>query len=580
MIEKIPVDGNRDQEEPANQRVADNVERNQQPDDQQVGATYEETFMNEVRNVGEQRMRRQPNRFDDECYVANDLTADINEPVNIDEAFSGEHSTEWKRAADSEFNSLIENDTWELVPLPEGKNIVGNKWVFKVKRDESGCVQRYKARLVAQGYSQTEGVDYNEVFSPVVRNTTIRSLLALSNAKNWEAHQMDVKTAFLQGNLEEEIYMRQPDGYVNEEYPNHVCKLKKSIYGLKQSARCWNNAIDTFLKSSGYKQMKSDPCLYMKSVKDNNGVIKFVILSIHVDDILLFANDLSMLNKEKKLIGSKFKIDDMGEVKHVLGMLIKRDRRRGKMTISQSKYLEGILKRFGMEQCKPVSTPLEPGKHFQELPDDENPTNVNEYQKLIGCLTYVTTATRPDLCSAVGILSKFMTRPSKEHWFGAKRVLRYIKGTVNYSLVFEGKSPRCSLIGYSDADWANDTVTRRSTSGYVFQINGSTVSWCSKRQSCVSRSSTEAEYIALSHATQEVVWLRRILNDIGEKQEQPSIMNEDNQAAIELSRNPRFHNRTKHIDVAYHFVREKVNDKSINVKYCSTDQMFIYLFIY
>ena len=231
--------------------------------------------MNEVRNVGERRMRRPPNRFDDECYVANDLTADINEPVNIDEAFSGEHSTEWKRAADSEFNSLIENDTWELVPLPEGKSIVGNKWIFKVKRDENGCVQRYKARLVAQGYSQTEGVDYNEVFSPVVRITTIRSLLALSNAKNWEVHQMDVKTAFLQGNLEEEIYMRQLDGYVSEEYPNHVCKLKKSVYGLKQSARCWNNAIDTFLKSSGYLyqhgQMKSDPCLYMKSVRDDNG---------------------------------------------------------------------------------------------------------------------------------------------------------------------------------------------------------------------------------------------------------------------------------------------------------------------
>ena len=574
VIGKIPLNGSQDQDEPNDQRVANNVDGNQQDGVQQVGETFEETFMNEVRNIGERRARRPPNRFDDECYLANDITADINEPINIDEAFSGEHSKEWKQATDSEFKSLIENDTWELVPMPEGKNIVGNKWVFKVKRDENGDVQRYKARLVAQGYSQTEGVDYNEVYSPVVRNTTIRSLLALSNAKNWEVHQMDVRTAFLQGNLEEEVYMRQPDGYVNEEYPDYVCKLKKSIYGLKQSARCWNTAIDTFLKSSGYKQMKSDSCLYMKSIRDRkNGVIKFVILLIHVDDILLFANDTSMLNEEKKLIGSKFKIDDMGEVKYILGMLIKRNRERGKMTISQPKYLEGILKRFGMEQCKPVSTPLEPGKHFQELPDDENPTNINEYQKLIGCLTYVATATRPDLASAVGILSKYMSRPSDEHWKGAKRVLRYIKGTINYGLVFDGRSTRCSLIGYLDADWANDVDTRRSTSGYVFQINGSTVSWSSKRQSCVTRSSTEAEYVALSHATQEVVWLRRLLNDIGEKQDQPSVMNEDNQGAIELSKNPRFHNRTKHIDVAYHFTREKVNDKSIDVKYCSTDQM-------
>lgn len=573
VIEEILTDGSQEPNKIPNQRVAENVEPNQRADDQQVGATFEETFMNEVRNVDERRIRRPPNRFDEECYLVNDITADINEPINLKEAFSGEYSTEWKKATDSEFNSLIENDTWELVPLPEGKHVVGSKWVFKVKRDENGCVQRYKARLVAQGYTQAEGIDYSEVFSPVVRSTTIRSLLALSSAKNWEVHQMDVKSAFLQGNLEEEVYMRQPDGYVSKECPNHVCKLKKSIYGLKQSARCWNNAIDTFLKSSGYKQMNSDPCLYMKSIKDQNGIIKFVILSIHVDDILLFSNDLSMLNEEKKLIGSKFKIEDMGEVKHILGMLIKRDRERGQMTISQTKYLEGILKRFGMEQCKPVSTPLEPGKHFQELPEDENPTNTNEYQKLIGCLTYVTTATRPDLASAVGILSKFMAKPSKEHWVGAKRVLRYIKGTMNYGLVFDGRSATCSIVGYSDADWANDLDTRRSTSGYAFQINGSTISWCSKRQPCVTRSTTEAEYVALSHATQELVWLRRLLNDIGEKQDQPSVMNEDNQGAIELSKNPRFHNRTKHIDVAYHFIREKVNDRSINVKYCSTDQM-------
>ena len=253
-------------------------------------------------------------------------------------------------------------------------------------------------------------------------------------------------------------------------------------------------------------------------------------------------------------------------------MLIKRDRERGKLTINQPNQVLGRnLKRFDMEQCKPVSTPLKPGKRFHELPDDENPTNINKYQKLIGCLTYVPTATRPDLASAVGILSKYLSRPSNEHWKGAKRVLRYIKGTINYGLIFDGRSTRCSLIGYSDADWANDVDTRRSTSGYVFQINGSTISWSSKRQYCVTRSSTEGEYVALSHVTQEVVWLRRLLNDIGEKHDQPSVMNGDNQGAIELSMNPRFHNRTRHIDVAYHSIREKVNDKSINVKYVRSD---------
>ena len=468
---------------------------------------------------------------------------------------------------------MISNDTWELVPLPEGKNVVGSRWVFKVKRDENGSVERFKARLVAQGYSQAEGIDYHEVFSPVVRNTSIRTLLALANTCDWEVHQMDVYTAFLQGDLDEEIYMKQPDGYTDEENPNHVCKLKKSLYGLKQAARCWNSAIDGYLKSDGYKQVGADPCLYIKSVKQQNGKINFVILSLHVDDILLFSNDIVVLNKEKKSLGRRFKIEDFGEVNHVLGMLVKRDRKTRTLTISQPKYLERVLKRFNMEHCKPVSTPMEPGKKFYKLSDDEDPVNVQEYQKIIGCLTYATTATRPDLASAVGILSKYMSRPGKEHWQGVKRILRYIQGTIDFGLIYKAKGKTCSLTGYSDADWAGDLDTRRSTSGYVFQIDGSTVSWQSKRQVCVSRSTTEAEYMALSSAAQEAVWLRRLLNDIGLTQETPSLIYENNRGAIQLSKNAKFHNRTKHIDISVHFVREKVNDQVVNVDYCQTEGM-------
>ena len=290
--------------------------------------------------------------------------------------------------------------------------------------------------------------------------------------------------------------------------------MKKSQYGLKQAARCWNSAIDSYLKSDGYKQIGADPCLYIKSVKRQNGKIDFVILSLHVDDILLFSNDVGMLNEEKKSLGRRFKIEDLGEVNQVLGMLVKRDRKSRILTISQPKYLEGVLKRFNMENCKPVSTPMEPGKKFYELSGDEDPVNVQEYQKIIGCLTYATTAIRPDLASAVGILSKYMSRPGKEHWQGVKRILRYVQGTVDYGLIFRAKDNSCSLTGYSDADWAGDLDTRRSTSGYVFQIEGSTVSWRSKKQTCVSKSTTEAEYVALSLAAQETVWLRRLLSDI------------------------------------------------------------------
>ena len=266
-----------------NNNENDDVVQNEIPEpvpenrNQPVGGTYEDNFMREVNNLNPRRERRPPVKYDEEVYAADDLTADINEPRNISEAWSCEYSEQWKDATNSEYSSLIENGTWELVPLPEGKNAVGSRWVFKVKRDGDGCVQRFKARLVAQGYSQTEGVDYNEVFSPVVRNTSIRSLLALANVHDWEVHQMDVKTAFLQGNLDDETYMKQPDGYVNEQYPNHVCKLKKSLYGLKHAARCWNSAIDCFLKSEGYKQVGADPCLYIKSVKQPNGKINFVL---------------------------------------------------------------------------------------------------------------------------------------------------------------------------------------------------------------------------------------------------------------------------------------------------------------
>lgn len=549
-----------------------NVNENAVPG-QQVGESYEERFLRETENLNAKRIRRPPRRFDDECYIADNLTEDVDEPLNIKEAWTGEHANQWKKATDSEYDSLINNGTWELVPPPNNKNIVGSRWVFKVKHNSDGTVNRFKARLVAQGYSQSEGIDYQEVFSPVVRNTTIRSLLAVANIYNWEIHQMDVHTAFLQGELQDEIYMKQPSGYVDKDRPEFVCKLKKSIYGLKQAARCWNTSIDTYLTSNGYKKSTADPCVYVKSVKQKEEKINFVIMAIYVDDMLWFSNNSEMLKKEKDMIAERFKVDDLGEVKYVLGMVIERNRKTRTLSISQPKYLEGILKRFGMDQCKPVTTPMETGMKFESLSKDETPVETQRYQMAIGCLTYAATATRPDISSAVGILSKFMSRPSVVHWQGVKRILRYLKGTLDYGLLFTATSSDPVLSGYSDADWGGDIETRRSTSGYVFQIQNNTVSWRSKRQTSVSRSTTEAEYIALSLASQEIVWLRRLLSNIGTQQDEPSIVFEDNQGAIELTKNPKFHNRTKHVDIAFHFVREQVNRDVMSVVYCSTDNM-------
>ena len=456
----------------------------------------------------------------------------------------------------------MENNTWDLVPPPENKNVIGSKWVYKVKRNADGSVERFKARLVAQGYSQSQGIDYEEVFAPVARYNSIRSLLAVANICDWEIHQMDVKTAFLQGELEEEIYLKQPDGFIDEDRPDYVCKLKKSIYGLKQAARCWNNSIDGYLLANGYKKSTADSCIYIKSVVSTSGKVDFVVI----------ANNVEMLKKEKAVIGKQFQVEDLGEIHHVLGMTVKRNRRLQTLSISQKNYLQGVLKQFEMENCKSVSTPLQFGKKYKALSKEEKSVNVKTYQIVIGCLNYATLVSRPDLAVAVGILSKFMANPGLEHWKGIKRVFRYIQGTLNYGLVYTSDGSKPVLTGYY-ADWGGDLTTCRSTTGYVFQVEKNTVSWCSKRQGCVSKSTTEAEYVALSTACQEGIWLRRLLDDISIKQHDPTVIFEDNQGAIQLSKNPKFHSRTKHIDVSYHYIREQVSQNTVSVKYCTSKDM-------
>ena len=536
-----------------------------------VQRTYEDVFMEEVRNLPPVRERRMPSRFCDEDCLLVDL--EIDEPKTVQEALNGEQSVQWREAMESEYSSLLKNDTWNLVPPPEGKNIVGSRWILKVKRDQDGGVDRFKARLVAQGYSQVKGVDYDEVFSPVARYTSVRSLLALANAHDLEIHQMDVKTAFLNGSLDCEIYMSQPEGFVDPDRPNHVCKLKKSIYGLKQSARCWNITLDEYLKSVGYRKSNADECIYVKSVKEPNGHISFVILGVYVDDIIPVSNSPALLKAEKAALCERFEMTDLGEIHYLLGMSIKRDRESRTLTISQPNYLDKVLKKFGMENCKPVSTPLEPGRKFQQLSSSDEPFDVQTYQQAIGCLTYISTATRPDIAAAVGALSQYMSKPSKDHWMGVKRILRYLKGTLKYGLQFSAQEEKPELFGYTDADWAGDVDTRRSTSGYVFQIGSGTVSWSSRKQQTVAKSSTEAEYVALSSATQEAVWLRRLMKDLGRQMDAPTTIYEDNQGAIELAKNAKFHNRTKHIDICHHFVRERVVSNEIRVIYCPTEDM-------
>ena len=543
----------------------------------------EEPVIPEIEPRRSQRQRVAPDRlgtiagewwkYQDVSY-ASIAVSDAEEPRSISEALNRKNAKQWKEATDGEYKSLMQNKTWRLVDLPKGKNVVGCKWVFKVKRNADGDVSRYKARLVAQGYSQEAGQDYEEVFAPVARYSSIRSVLAIANQLDLEVHQMDVKTAFLNGDLENEIYMEQPEGYVDKNRPNMVCKLQKSLYGLKQSARCWNIAIDRFLKDSGYVQSSADPCIYSKSESKDGKKASLMIIALYVDDILLATNDVHMLKAEKAKLKQRFEMEDQGEVHYCLGMSIKRDRAARVLTINQKAYLENVLKRFGMYDCKAVSTPMEAGKRFERLADGENALDTREYQAAIGSLTYASIATRPDLSAAVGVLSQFMANPGPEHWSGVKRVLRYIKGTLDQGLKFESSSDcDINLHGYADADWAGDATTRKSTSGYMFSLAGATVSWKSKRQTVVALSSTEAEYIALCLAAQEAIWLRSLLESLGFKQSKATKLYEDNQGAIALTKNPKTHSRTKHIDIKYHYIREAVDKKDIELVYCPTDKM-------
>jgi transposase InsO family protein len=491
------------------------------------------------------------------------LAIDAHEPQTYEQAIRSQESDKWRDAMDYEIAALKKMQTWELTELPSGRRAVGSKWVYKLKRDASGDVFKYRARLVAKGFTQQHGVDYNEVFAPVARFASIRLLLGMANLLNLEVHQMDVQSAFLNGKIEEEIFMKQPPGYVDEAQPNAVCRLQRSLYGLKQSARCWNLELHKYLISNGYTQCTADPCVYVK--RDGES---FLWLSLYVDDLILACNDTDMLCREKKLLGSGFEMTDQGEIGFILGVLVERDRTKRVMTLSQHAYLQEVLERYGMSDCKQTTTPCDLSATLTKLRIDEEVCRHVQYQSVVGSLLYAALATRPDLAHAVGVLARHVAAPGERHWTAAKRVLRYVRGTVGAKLTFSAELGE-QLIGYSDADWAGDHDSRKSTAGYVFLLGGA-VSWRSKLEPIVAQSSMEAAYIALNWACQERVWLVRLLQDFKMEEFDGNIVFEDNQGAIAFSRNPSNRPGSKHIEVKWHWIRELVADKKVEIKYCPT----------
>ncbi|GKB97018.1 retrovirus-related pol polyprotein from transposon TNT 1-94 [Tanacetum coccineum] len=425
-----------------------------------------------------------------------------------------------KEAMQEEIEALHKNKTWELVPLPGG-------------------------------YAQKEGINFNKIFSPVVRMTTIRVVLAMCATYDLHLEQLDVKTAFLHGNLEEEIYTLQPEGFKQKRKENLVCRLNKSLYDLKQAPRCWYKRFDTFIRSLEYNRLHANPCAYFKRFRNND----FIILLLYVDDVLVAGPNKDRINKLKAQLAREFKMKDIGPTNKILGMEIHRDRVSRKIWLSQKSYVKKILQRFNMQDCKPISTSFPTDV---KLSSKMSPSSEKErmemsrvsYASAVGSLMFVMICTRPDIAHAVGVVSRYMAKPGRGHWEALKRILRYVKGTLDVSLC--------------------DLDRSKSTTGYVFTLSGGTVSWVSKLQSVVAMSTTEAEYVAVAQASKEAVWLKMLLEELGHKQEKITLFC-DNQSALYLARNPAFHSKTKHIRVQYHFIREKVEEGTVDMQKIHTD---------
>lgn len=492
-------------------------------------------------------------------------------PKTAKEALNGQHSDEWRKALVTECDALIKNGTWEEVDRPRHRKTIGSRWVLSTKYNADGILEKYKARLVAKGFSQRPGLDFNETFSPVARATSIRMIMALAVKYNLIVHQMDVITAFLNGQLDEDIYMEKPESFddIFGTSNDKVLHLKKSLYGLKQSGRQWYRKLDEALQKLGLKPIQSDPCIYFKKEKKET-----TIIGIYVDDLIIASNASSMDNL-KSMLKREFEMKDLGPINYCLGIEFKQNLKNNTITMSQQKYVTDVLKRFKMEGCKPITTPLDANSKLRRPEtkyEDRSPEVRNyPYQSLVGSLMYLAVSTRPDISYAVSALSQFNTDFDMTHIVAGKRILRYLKSSSNLGLTF--KKMEDSLTGFADADWAGDINDRHSHTGYVFKLAGCAVSWAAQKQKTVALSSTEAEYMAISDSAKEAISLRNFLKEMKAPVPGPTTIFNDNQSAEKLAANPVHHNRTKHIDVRYHFVREAQQNGLIQIQYMPTTEM-------
>jgi transposase InsO family protein len=488
------------------------------------------------------------------CFLASE------EPASVEEAMKQQC---WKDAMDAELKSITDNNTWTMAELPKGQQAIGLKWVFKVKKDPAGNVVKHKARLVAKGYAQKQGIDYDEVFAPVARIETVRVLLALAASGGWEVHHMDVKSAFLNGDLLEEVYVHQPPGFIDPKEAGKVLFLNKALYGLKQAPRAWNSKLDQELCNLGFRKCEEEHAVYRRSEGSS-----FLLVGVYVDDLIICGPDSSMIATFKQQMMSLFSVSDLGLLSYYLGIEVVQG--SGEITISQSAYAKKIVEQCGMTGCNPTDTPMEERTKLV-TGTAEKVLDASRYRSVIGSLRYLVN-TRPDIGFAVGMASRFMESPNQEHWAAVKRIVRYVAGTINYGCRYtSGGTAGLKLLGYTDSDHGGDLVLRRSTTGMVFFLGSNLVTWTSQKQKSVALSSCEAEYMAAAAGACQGVWLSRLVAELMGCDVQKFSLLIDNKAAIELSKNPVFHERSKHIDTRYHYIRECVSNVWVDVDHVRTD---------
>jgi hypothetical protein len=522
--------------------------------------------------------------FGEYLMSAAEVSARVSEPKSYDDAVEDPiHGRRWRDAISNELHNLQVHHTFDFVYLPIGRRAIGCKWVFKVKYDSDDRIELYKARLVAQGFSQIWGIDYTDTFAPTVRRESLRIFLCIIALLDLETGQMDVVGAYLEEKLDQnvhEIYMKLPPGVATERRkhePRLCLRINRSLYGLKQSARLWNKRLVRFLRSVGFAALNADPSIMIKHSPEG----ALTLISIYVDDLLIAAKTIDDLVATKNSLMSEFSMKDLGEAHTIIGWRITRDRKNRYLTVDQEPYVRKMLQEEGYEHCNSAKLPMKAGS-FIAL-DGEGYTDevdIGKYQSLVGKLMYLACGTRPDIQFVVGRLSQHNTDPRQGHMIAAHQVLRYLKGSMEYRLTF-GYDPAqhiqqypYGLVGYADSSYAGDPNDRKSVMGCIFFMFGGPIMWSSRKQRTTSTSTTEAEYIALGHAAREGVWIRRLLNEILLAQPIKSVLLKgDNQTSISLAEDAESQNRTKHVDVQHHYVRELVSEGELTVQWVPTKNM-------